>query len=133
MREAGIHLEVHVLPIEELKRRAVEADLLLAGEVFDEDLQLGLTDTFQQGTSFFRAHWSPLLRDAVDCHIDRVLREENSEQRMRLLEKVVQMLKEEMAVLFLYHSSQSTTYHSALEGVSLNALGWVDYREIWFK
>ncbi len=132
-REAGIVLEVHVLPIEELKRRAAEADMIISGEVFDEDLQFGLVEAFQQEASFFRAHWAPSLRDAVDGQIARVLQEEDREQRMRLLEEVEELLKRECAVVFLYHSRQSTTYHSALEGVSLNALGWVDYREIWIK
>jgi SgrR family transcriptional regulator len=132
-REAGIELELHVLPIEQVKHQAAEADLLLSGEVFDEDLEFGLTETFQQETSFYRAHWSPQLREAVDRQIARVLQEESSEQRMRLLEGIEELLKKECAVLFLYHSRQSTAYHSALEGVSLNALGWVDYKEIWFK
>ncbi|MFY0544587.1 SgrR family transcriptional regulator [Brevibacillus sp. H7] len=132
-REAGIELELHVLPIEQVKHQAAEADLLLSGEVFDEDLEFGLTETFQQETSFYRAHWSPQLREAVDRQIARVLQEESCEQRMRLLEGIEELLKKECAVLFLYHSRQSTAYHSALEGVSLNALGWVDYKEIWFK
>jgi SgrR family transcriptional regulator len=134
-REAGINMAVRALPIEVLQQpgKAAEADLIIAGEVFDEDLQFELTEVWQRENSFIRAHWNPSLRERIDRQIARVLRMETKEKRMEELRRVEHLLQEESALLFLYHTRQTSTYYSALEGVSLNALGWIDYKDIWFK
>ncbi|NGQ95966.1 SgrR family transcriptional regulator [Brevibacillus sp. SYP-B805] len=133
-QRAGIAIEVTALPIEQLKRRerALEAEMLLAGEVLDEDLQFGIVEMYQTESSFFRYHLSDALREQLDRGIADALREGNRANRLAMLQGLEEVFKREHALLFLYHSRQSSAYDPALKGVALNSLGWVDYKDIWF-
>lgn len=133
-KRLGIEVEVSALPIEQLKRNSVapEADMILAGEVFDDDLHLGLVEMYLRENSFIRYHASPALREMFDSKIANALQEEKKARRLKRLMEIEEELKNEQAILFLYHTRQSSTFHPSLKGVSLNSLGWVNYKDIWF-
>lgn len=135
LHERGIQIDVTVVPIEELKKPEViqQADMVLAGEVFDEQWVLGMVEFFKSDISFVRQLWNPTLRQRIDQELDDLMQERViSNQQNRLLE-VERLLRDHYAMLFLYHTRQHSVYHSALDGVSLNALGLVDYKNIWFR
>jgi MarR-like DNA-binding transcriptional regulator SgrR of sgrS sRNA len=77
--------------------------------------------------------WDEKLREDIDQELDKLMLESKPAKQKSGLIRVEELLKESSAVLFLFHSLQQSAYHSALAGVSLNALGFVDYKDIWFK
>lgn len=133
--EKGLYLEITVVPIEELKKPEVllQAHMVLAGEVFDEQWVLGLMELYKSDASFLRMMWDPALREHMDEELELVMEEQEGERQRERLRKVEHLLFEQHALLFLFHSLQQSAYHSALAGVSLNALGLVEYKNIWFK
>ncbi|MGG1660476.1 ABC transporter substrate-binding protein [Brevibacillus sp. NRS-1366] len=133
--EYGLLLEVTVVPIEELKKPEIllQSHMVLSGEVFDEQWVLGLMELYKSDASFLRMTWSPAFRERIDQELDLVMLEQDGECQRKRLREVEKLLREQHALLFLFHSQQQSAYHSALEGVSLNALGLVEYKNIWFK
>ncbi|MFS0558109.1 ABC transporter substrate-binding protein [Brevibacillus sp. 179-C9.3 HS] len=135
LAECGIHVEVTVLPIEELKRPEIiqQADMVIAGEVFDEQWVLGMVEFFKSDISFSRQLWSPALRERIDQELDALMLGKGETGQHHHLQEVERLLRDQCAMLFLYHTRQHSAYNSALSGVSLNALGLVDYKNIWFR
>lgn len=134
-QEMGISVELVIVPIEELGKpdTLLKADMILAGEVFDDQLLLGMLEMYKSDRGFIRLLWDGKLREDIDQELDKLVLESEPLQQKRCLIRVEELLKERSAVLFLFHSIQQSAYHSALAGVSLNALGFVDYKDIWFK
>ncbi|MED1822156.1 hypothetical protein [Brevibacillus agri] len=135
LAECGVDVEVTVVPIEELKKPDVlrQADLVLAGEVFDEQWILGMVEFFRSDISFVRQLWSPALREQIDRELEQLMEEQSGECQQRRLRDIEQLLEQQSALLYLYHTRQHSVYNSALAGVSLNALGQANYKDIWFK
>lgn len=135
LAECGVVVEVTVVPVEELKKPDVlrQADLVLAGEVFDEQWILGMVEFFRSDHSFVRQLWSPALREQIDRELDQLMMEQSGECQQRRLRAIELLLGQHSALLYLYHTRQHSVYNSALAGVSLNALGQANYKDIWFK
>ncbi|MBU8715725.1 SgrR family transcriptional regulator [Brevibacillus parabrevis] len=135
LMEYGVHVDVTIVPIETLKKPEVllQADLVLAGEVFDEQWILGMVEFFRSDISFARNLWNPALRERIDRELELLAEEQGEEGQQRRLRRIEMLLAERCALLFLYHTRQHSVYHSALAGVSLNALGQANYKDIWFK
>lgn len=134
LRNAGVQVEARVWTIEELKQPsiALEADLLLAGEVFAHPLLIEMVEMYKSESSFVRMLWDDSLRDQIDATLHRAMQEPDAERQKRYVQDVEVQLKERAAISFLYHSTQQISYHEALGGVSLTALGLVMYKDIWF-
>ncbi|QRG68090.1 SgrR family transcriptional regulator [Brevibacillus choshinensis] len=135
LRELGVAVELFIVPIEELGKPQTlsEADMILAGEVFDDQLLLGMMEMYKSSRGFIRLLWDKQLREEIDQEMDKLMLEGDPARQKKCLIRAEELLKERSALLFLFHSLQQSAYHSALAGVSLNALGFVDYRDIWFK
>jgi MarR-like DNA-binding transcriptional regulator SgrR of sgrS sRNA len=133
--EMGISVELVIVPIEELGKpeTLLKADMIVAGEVFDDQLLLGMLEMYKSDRGFMRLLWDEKLREDIDQELDKLMLESKPAKQKSGLIRVEELLKESSAVLFLFHSLQQSAYHSALAGVSLNALGFVDYKDIWFK
>ncbi|MNI76263.1 hypothetical protein D3C73_1324820 [compost metagenome] len=52
--------------------------------------------------------------------------------RSTQLDDLLDAIREEKEVLFLLYKFQQTSFHSSVKGVTINDLGWVDFRQIWF-
>ena len=130
----GIRIDVTVLPIEKLKEaaHANEADMILAGEVMDEDIQFAIVEMYRTENSFFRYQLSEELCMELDARVQTAIEEQERDGRVQKLEEIEELLIAERTMLFLYHSRQQSAYDPALKGVTLNSLGWIDYRNIWF-
>ncbi|MDP5274924.1 SgrR family transcriptional regulator [Chengkuizengella axinellae] len=131
----GIHLEISIHPIEQLRKFEVmkQADMIVAGEVFGENLQLDIFDMFQMSSSFIHQFLSDQYKKMKDDKIAELLKTSNKSKRLGIFNDIEKELRESYSVLFLYHSKQNAMHHADLKGVSLNALGWVDYRKLWFS
>ncbi|WP_108670271.1 SgrR family transcriptional regulator [Peribacillus acanthi] len=130
-RDLGVVLEVEVLPINELKKSMWDADMILAGEVFDHPIELGLLHFFAGGDSFIQVALDCELKQLHTLNIEKAMEACNQEDRLEYLRIIETELKARHAILFLYHSRQTVYHHDSLKGISLNALGWMNYRDLW--
>jgi MarR-like DNA-binding transcriptional regulator SgrR of sgrS sRNA len=131
----GVCAKTIVVPIVELQKEEtlLQADVILVGEVFDNQLLMGLVEMYKSDRGFMRLIWDESMRETIDQEMDKLMRESEPWRQQEALMQVEERLKERFVVLFLYHSLQQSSHHSALAGVSLNAWGFVDYKDIWFK
>lgn len=131
----GVQLEVSVFAIEELqtKQRIQEADMILTGEVYDDNLEISLIETLQRTISFLRGHLDESSAAYVDNKIKQLIQDPEASTRMQLFRQIDQYLKAKRAILYLYHTRQSSSHHHLLSGVTINSYGWADYRTLWFK
>ncbi|MBB6453551.1 MarR-like DNA-binding transcriptional regulator SgrR of sgrS sRNA [Salirhabdus euzebyi] len=131
----GIKVKVHILPITELKKKEkmMEADIIISGEVFSNHTDLAFLDMYKIEDSFI----SNLLNDELTKHKDTLLAEsmeaDNIVDRMSKLKQLETLLKESFALLFVYHSKQAIYHHQSLHGVTLNSLGWINYKDVWIE
>ncbi|GED30511.1 ABC transporter substrate-binding protein [Brevibacillus centrosporus] len=135
LQAMGICVKTIVVPIVELQKEEtlLQADVILVGKVFDNQLLMGLVEMYKSDRGFMRLIWDESMRETIDQEMDKLMRESEPWRQQEALMQVEERLKERFVVLFLYHSLQQSSHHSALAGVSLNAWGFVDYKDIWFK
>ncbi|WP_171690100.1 SgrR family transcriptional regulator [Paenibacillus germinis] len=109
-----------------------EADLIFYHICMESDYDLHIIQTLKQSNSYVRAHLNSEQMAWVDAEIDQILQNASQEARICKLNALIEVLQEEKSFLFVLHRSQQTTYHDSIKGVSINDLGWVDFRKIWF-
>jgi len=134
-KQWGIEIEIAVMPIRELARsqNRAEADMVYVGEVLGEEPTLSLMKMYRSDSGCIRSYLDPSLLDVIDSLLRQALMQTVQTERMALLHKVQEALKERYAVLFMYHSLQSVAYEESLNGMDLNAWGKIDYKKIWVK
>ena len=109
-----------------------EADLIFYHICMESDYDLHIIQTLKQSNSYVRAHLNSEQKAWVDAEIDQILQNSSQETRICKLNELIEVLQGEKSFLFVLHRSQQTTYHDSIKGVSINDLGWVDFRKIWF-
>lgn len=109
-----------------------KADLIFYHICMESDYDLHIIQTLKQSNSYVRAHLNEERMAWVDTEIDHILGNPNQDERICKLNELIEVLQDEKSFLFVLHRSQQTTYHDSIKGVSINALGWVDFRKIWF-
>lgn len=131
----GIKVEVTVLSPHEFGSTDYfgEADLLLFYQVADENRELFLHETYLSPRSLLRRYFSEERNREIDRQAVSILKEKAVEQRLRLLKKMEDQIKQWWAVQFLYHRHEQASHHPSLQGVTLNALGWVTFKDVWFQ
>jgi SgrR family transcriptional regulator len=131
----GICLEVVVHSFEELLRDEVvaEADLIVANDVREAVWDVSLLETFRAGHSFLRRHFTPAMRERVDSELRLIQQEPETHERRQQLRAFENRLAAERPYLLLYATRGHAFSHPALHGVELNALGFVSYRNLWFR
>ncbi|OEH91099.1 SgrR family transcriptional regulator [Bacillus solimangrovi] len=131
----GVHIEISVFPIEELRKKDVmmQADLIAAGEVFDTNIEIELIGLYRENGSFIGSLIGEKHREEIEDQIAKALRTSNKIQRLQLLNDIENIIRDRNSVIFLYHNRQNAVHHNSLKGVSLNALGWIEYRDLWLE
>jgi len=79
-----------------------------------------------------RHHLSPELTVWLDLCLADLLKEPSGPRRMAMLEELENVLKEHDAIVFLYQKYLKTAFHPSVKGISLDSLGWVQFKDIWF-
>ncbi|MBP1990413.1 ABC transporter substrate-binding protein [Paenibacillus eucommiae] len=126
---AGILLEIELIPAEQFKGKArMDADLLLFAVMLDEHRELRLIDLYKS----MQEHAAPEVQAMLDLTIRRLLMEPDAKCRSSLFREIETQLKNRHSLLFLYHKHLKTAYHPSIRGISLDSLGWVRFRDIWF-
>lgn len=131
----GISIEVVVLPVEELYIPAIiaQADLILSGEVLGQQPDLSLIEMYMSRNSYITNHRNPADKSFIRNQISMCLKDENLAIRMGYLANIQAQLKRNFSVLFLHHSLQLVGHHQTLQGISLNAWGKIDYKDVWLR
>ncbi|KQX69062.1 MULTISPECIES: ABC transporter substrate-binding protein [unclassified Paenibacillus] len=126
---SGITIEILLIPAEEFKGELrMTADLLLFAVMLDEHRELRLYDMYKS----MRQHAAPEVQTMLDNSLQLLRSEADPKRRMALLEQLESQLKQRHSLLFLYRKHLKTAYHPSIRGISLDSLGWVRFRDIWF-
>lgn len=129
-KQAGIELRVSLLTPEEFKgTQRLTADMILFAVVLDNDIELRLIDLYKS----MQAHLEPSMSEQIENLMANILKEPISANRIIQLQKLEEILKQHHLIHFLYKKYQKTVYHSSVKGISLDSLGWVQFKDIWFK
>lgn len=134
-RNIGVQIELNVLPIRELSQAEliVQADMIYAGEVLGNEPSITLIEMYRSNNGYIQNHLLPSLRLKVDSMLSDALSEPDEGQRRVVLRAVEHELKQQVNVLFLYHSLQEVGHDPSLHGISLNAWGKINYKDVWVK
>jgi SgrR family transcriptional regulator len=134
VKKIGVTLNINFLEPSELLKREVmcQADIIMGGAVAENNIEFFMLDIYKSKNSYIRNLIGNNLRRKIDDEISLILEEPSAEIRIRKLHELEFMLRDDFAVLFIYHFRQVSYYHPSLRGVALNSLGWMDYRDLWF-
>lgn len=127
---SGIPLHISLIPAEQFKGTArMSADLLLFAIMLDEHRELRLIDLYKS----MQQHALPDVHDMLERSIRMILTEPDRTLRAATFLDIEARLKERHSLLFLYRKHLKTAFHPSVRGISLESLGWVRFRDIWFK
>ncbi|MCP1310262.1 ABC transporter substrate-binding protein [Paenibacillus tyrfis] len=130
LQEAGFAVEIKLLSVEEFKsEQRLHADLLLFSIMLDNDAELRLVDLYKS----MQRHLEPAVKAKVSALMEEALREPSSCRRSALLQAIEAHLTAKQVLHFLYFKRLKTIYHESVKGISLDALDWVQFKNIWFK
>lgn len=131
----GIRVEITVFAPHEFGSTEFfeQADLFLYYQAADENKELFLLEMYASPGSILRRYFSQELNRKIDDDVPGIVQEAAASRRLARLERLEQQIKQDWAVQFLYHRHERASYHPSLQGVTLNALGWVSFKDIWFQ
>ncbi|NBD23310.1 ABC transporter substrate-binding protein [Paenibacillus glycinis] len=127
---SGIRLDIELIPAEIFKGESrLAADLLLFAVMLDEHRELRLIELFKS----MLHHLLPETQRDMERRIDALLMLHGAEQRTAALLAIEHELRSTHRLLFLYRKHLKTAFHPSIRGISLESLGWVRFRDLWFK
>lgn len=130
LEQAGVKLEVQLLAAEQFKgAERMSADLLLFAVMLDEHRELRLIDLYKSMTQ----HMEPETKAKVEEALRRILAEQDSTERTKLFVGIEGILTGRHSLLFLYRKHLKTAFHPSVQGISLESLGWVRFRDLWIR
>ncbi|MEK3882980.1 ABC transporter substrate-binding protein [Paenibacillus sp. PL2-23] len=130
LEQAGVTVSVNLLPAEQFKgAERMSADLLLFAVMLDEHRELRLIDLYKS----MMQHAEPGTRALVAEALERILAEPDAAGRTRLFIGIEGLLAPRHSLLFLYRKHLKTAFHPSVQGISLESLGWVRFRDLWFR
>ncbi|MCM3628453.1 SgrR family transcriptional regulator [Paenibacillus glycanilyticus] len=121
-------IQTEVLPYDSL----LLADFCISGLVFPED-EVCEIEAYAHRDSVMNNFFDAERKAWVFSRIDHALAAETMEERRMLLKEIEERLRQEAVVCFLHHRRLSTYLHPSVRGVSLNPLGWIDFKDVWLE
>lgn len=107
-----------------------DADIYLSCWIVDDPLELSWVETLKHISV---TYFDETFRRLVEQSVKDVLKQPDRESRIAGLTSLEQLFVRRGAISFLHHKTLMTAYHPSLHGVTMNALGWVDFRNLWFR
>jgi SgrR family transcriptional regulator len=127
---AGIQLKVTLLPPEQFKtERRLTADLLLFALPLDDEKELRMIDLYYS----MLLHLPEDIGATARQLLAKIVRESSPEERALLFRELENRLIHQYNLLILYKKRLTMAYHPSVQGVPLDELGWMPFRDIWFK
>lgn len=130
----GVKLNVRFVRFEEIKeeRMHAEVDCILCNITMGED-EVWEIENYEQANNFIKAHLPPDVLQWIRHQIDAMLACDDPVTRRAYLSNIEMRLRLEQHVLFLWHKKISTYVHPDVKDARLNALGWMDFKQIWLN
>jgi ABC-type uncharacterized transport system, periplasmic component len=110
-----------------------DADLLLCGEIFEEDWELGYISLLKDKTVFFRRFLNEEQRHHLDLLANVLMMFPDSEKRLKVIDEIEDYLRHNLLILFNYHADNASIFSGELAGIELNAYGWADFSKLWIR
>lgn len=130
LQRSGLEVEVKLIEAEQFKgEQRLKADLILFSVMMDNDLELRLIDLFASMSQ----HLQPGLKSEIGRTMERIWLEPSPAKREQHFTFLERRLRDECAILFLYQRRLQTLFHPSVKGIALDSLGWVRFKDIWFK
>lgn len=130
LKRLDIPTEIRLLTAEQFKGPArMEADLLLFAVLLDEHRELRLIDLYKS----MQQHMPAELASGMEKLLGRIATEPDAKARSKLFVRTEELLTGRHSLLFLYRRGLKTVFHPSVRGISLESLGWVRFRDLWFK
>ncbi|MFC5530185.1 ABC transporter substrate-binding protein [Cohnella yongneupensis] len=130
----GVRVNLNFVRLEEIKdeRMHANADCILCNVTMAED-EVCEIENYEQANNFLKAHLPLDVQEWIHQQIDSLLACEDHTARRAYLANIEMRLRLEQHVLFLWHKKISTYVHPDVKGARLNALGWMDFKQIWLN
>lgn len=131
----GLRLSLHPIAIADFYSTDAdeEADLLVICETLEDDTDWGYLRLFQDEASFLHRLLGREQHEWLKEHIREFVQLPSPEQRDEILDRIEQKFRDEDWVIFGYHMKKVSSYHPALNGVSIDSFGWIDFSKLWIK
>lgn len=132
-KQFDIHIAVKLLDWSELLSADAirEADFILFELVLSEG-PMRVMEMFRSENSFLRAHLSTKLAESVDATIALEWAKPIQKDWLETFKPVENALLQECCMIYLTRKKSNASFHSAWQGVHMNARGWVDFKDIWW-
>lgn len=130
----GVKLNVRFVRLEEIKEESMHAnaDCILCNINMGED-EVWEIENYEQANNFLKAHLPPDVLKWIRHQIDAMLACDDPVSRRAYLSNIEMRLRLEQHILFLWHKKISTYVHPDVKDARLNALGWMDFKQIWLN
>ncbi|MFC4104174.1 ABC transporter substrate-binding protein [Paenibacillus xanthanilyticus] len=129
----GIRTELVVPPGGICGAQDEDADGTIMNIVLAED-EVCEIETYEHESATLKRYLDPERMAWITGRIDEALAAESSDARRRIFRGIESRLREEACVVFLYHRRLNTLLHPSVRGVvRLNALGWIDFKDVWME
>lgn len=130
LEHAGIAIHIELLDAEQFKGNArMGADLLLFAVMLDEHRELRLIDLFKS----MQQHMAPSSAAQVEDTLQQILAQWDPVVRIKLFLQIEEQLLQRHSLLFLYRKHLKTAFHPSVQGISLESLSWVRFKDLWFR
>lgn len=127
---AGFDLRIRLLPLEHFQgEQRLQADLILFAVMLDNDTELRLIDLYKS----MQQHVSQAMQLQMEHHLQNIIHEIDPMTRAAKFISLERMLKQSYAIHFLYRKQLKTVYHPSVKGISMDSLGWMEFKNIWFR
>lgn len=133
--QAGILFTIYPFDILDysLSELENEADLLMMGEVFNQDFEISFLSVFKNEVCFINRFMADKQLSIIYKNLERMLESDSREKRYLYMDTIEDYLNDECLMLFNYHPFYVKQHSESLEGLEINAFGWPDFRSIWVK
>jgi SgrR family transcriptional regulator len=126
----GIRLDIRLLPAEQFKGgERMEADLLLFAIMLDEYRELRLVDLYTSMLQHMPDRDASIMNDRLRA----VMAEADPAARAKLFIRIEQELTGRDSLCFLYRKHLKTAFHPSVQGITLESLSWVRFKDLWFR
>ncbi len=131
----GLNLKIHPFAMTQFFDRGIDrsADLLLCGEIFEEDLELGFVSLLRDKTVFLRRFLNQDQRKVLDHLANRLMLCTDWAVRRKVIDETEDYIRRNLFILFNYHAGSASTFSKELAGIEMNAYGWADFSKLWIR
>ncbi|MFB5762065.1 ABC transporter substrate-binding protein [Paenibacillus medicaginis] len=128
----GLMLTLHPMHRIDPQMLQEEADIILAEEVLESDVEWGLINFYLNPENYLNL----LLQDEQKKAINALLGDFSQvqmEEREQRLDQLEQTIRDEKWLLHGCHVNKKSRLHPSLRGLQVEAYGFVDISKIWIK